>query len=377
MTRTDTTTTARPDAEHLAIVKNAGSSHFSAVDLSNREVVADIGDGKYPHTVAFHPDGRHALLLYISSAHLEVVDLGTMETVAREEELGTASIGCTLTDDGQQMFVSTGASLPDADEPGIIALSMEGEPPTPRRIGTRVLSRCAGTVIGQDGRLYVGLKTAGQVAALSADSQLAVLDRIDVGDKPHDMYPVPGTDLLAVNNAGESFTSFIDLEDGTVTHAETGENPHGIAFANGPNGRRAYIPAREDERVTAVDLEAVAAGERNTSSFVDVGTTTGFATTTPDSRYLLVDSYDESHVTIIDTTSLSVEARVTVGGEPLHLVVSPDGDECYVGNMDPEYRQITVLDIEPLRDARPEDVSVATRIEGLGKLPSGIFVRQS
>lgn len=375
MTTTDTKDVGWTDTEGLAIVKNAGSSHFSAVDLTQREVVADIGDGKYPHTVVFHPDGRHALLLYISSAHLEVVDLETMETVVREDDLGTASIGCALSDDGERLFVTTGATLPDADEPGVIAFSLAGDPPTPERLGTRVLSRCTGTTIGPNGRLYVGEKRRGQVAVLSADGNLELLDRIDVGDEPHDMYPVPDTEMLVVNNAGESFASFVDVEERTVTNAETGENPHGLAFAADPSGgRRVYFPAREDDRVAAVDLDTVVAGEP-TTEFVDVGTSTGFVATTPDDRYALFDSYETEDVTIVDAETLSVQSRVRVGGEPLHLVVSPDGSECYVGNMDQEHRHLTVLDIEPLQDDRPEDVTVSGRIDGLGKLPSGIFTR--
>lgn len=373
MTQTNTLDVSKTEQGGLAIVKNAGSSHFSAVDLGEREVLADVGDGKYPHTVVFHPDGRHALLLYISSAHLEVVDLERMETVAREDELGTASIGCTLSDDGERLFITTGATLPDADEPGVIALSLTGDPPTPNHLETRVLSRCTGTTIGPDGRLYVGEKQRGQVAVLSADADLELLDRIDVGAKPHDMYPVPGTDLLAVNNAGESYTSFIDVEDGTVTNATTGENPHGIAFSDGDRGKRAFVPAREDDRVAIIDIDAVLAGESgdDVSTLIDVGTTTGFAAMGPESRYLLVDSYDTPAVTILDTETEAVAARVEVGGEPLHIVTAPSGRECYVGNMDRS--DLAVLDLEPLLDERPEDVTVVDRIGPLGELPSGIF----
>lgn len=376
MTSKQTADINHPTGEYLAIVKNAGSSYFNAVDLEERVVLAQLGEGKYPHTAVFHPESRHALLLYISSAHLEVVDLATLETVAREDDLGTASIGCALTGDGDRLFVSTGASLPDMDEPGVIAFSLAGDPPTPERIGAKQLGRCAGTIIGPDGRLYLAQKEHGEVAVLSSDAALTIQDRIDVGEKPHDMYTVPGTDLLVVNNANESFASFVDVTSNTVTKVETGANPHGIAFADGPNGRRAYFPAREDERVTAVDLEKVVAGDP-TSRFVDVNTTTGFAATTPDGRYVIVDSYDDEHVTIIDAGTLSVQSQVSVEGKPLHVVVSPDGTECYVGNMDSEHRHLTVLDIEPLAEDRPNDVSVTGRIEGLGTLPSGIFTNKS
>ncbi|WP_238593276.1 YncE family protein [Natronobacterium lacisalsi] len=76
-------------------------------------------------------------------------------------------------------------------------------------------------------------------------------------------------------------------------------------------------------------------------------------------------------MTIVDAETLSVAGRVEVGGEPLHVVVSPDDRECYVGNMDRS--SVAVLDLEPLRADRPADVTVVDRIDGLGEMPSGIF----
>ncbi|WP_254766670.1 YncE family protein [Salinilacihabitans rarus] len=361
-----------PPTERTALVKNAGSEHFSVVDLDAREEVGRVGDGTYPHTAAFHPDGRHAYLLYITSAHLEVVDLERLETVGRVDDLGTASVGSALTDDGRRLFVGTAGALPDDDEPGVMAFRVPEGRPVPERIGTRALGKCAGMCLGPDGRLYVAVKSRGELVALSPTAELAEGTRYAVGERPHDVYPVPGTDLVAVNNAGESFTTFVDVGTKRVAaQVPTGENPHGIAFADGPDGRRAYVPARDDDRLTAVDLDAVEAGENDAAAFVDVGTTTGFAATTPDGRYVLVDSYDESHVTVVDAASRSVVGRVDVGGQPMHLVVSPDGDACFVGNMDRPC--VTVLDLSPLRSDRPADVTVADRIEGLGDLPSGIF----
>jgi DNA-binding beta-propeller fold protein YncE len=124
--------------------------------------------------------------------------------------------------------------------------------------------------------------------------------------------------------------------------------------------------------VAVVDLDAAVAGEPDpTAALIDVGTTTGFADTTPDGRYAVFDSYDEPFVTIIDLTDLSVATRVTVGGEPLHVVFAADGRQCYVGNM--ARSDLAVLDTSPLAHDRPDEVTVSRRIEGLGEKPSGIF----
>ncbi|WP_128903682.1 YncE family protein [Halorubrum amylolyticum] len=369
------------------IVKNAASDHFSVLDLSRGEVVGEVGDGRYPHTAVFDRDAGVAYLLYIASAHLEVVDLDRLETRQRIDRLGTMPVGSAFAPDEGLFFVGTGVSLPDRDDPGVLAFAVDGEGRL-EPVGSRALSRCAGMGIGPDGRLFVGLKAAGEVAVLTVDSTLDVAARIPVGPEPHDLYPLPEEALIAVNNAGASRVSFVDPAAETVrATATTGENPHGLAVGDGPNGRYAVVPARDDDRVAIVDLDAVAAGTAGiadaagesdpttgsdpTAHLVDVGTPTGFAATIPDGRYALVDAYADDRVTVLDPAAGEVVGRVTVGGEPLHLVFGPDGDRCYVGNM--ERREVAVLDAAPLREGRPEDVRVVDRIGGLGEKPSGIF----
>lgn len=366
----DSTTYGGVPTDRFALVKNASSGHFSAVDLAAGEVVADVGRGRYPHTATFHPDGRHAYLLYLSSAHLAVLDLPTLEPTATIDDLGTAPVGSTLTPDGDYLFVGTMGDLPGGDGSGVVAHRI-GDDAVPERVGSNPLGQCAGMQVGPDGLLYVALKHRDEVVALTPDADLDVVARYPVGAGPHDLYPVPDTDLLAVNNADAAVVSFVATEEGTVTNVETGENPHGIAFAYGDAGRFAVFPAREDTRVAAVDVDALAAGDEPDARFVDVETTTGFAASTPDGRYVVVDSYDASHVTIVEMASMEVAGRVDVEGEPLHVVFSRDGSECYVGNM--ATSSLAVLDTSSLAADSPEDVTLARRIEGLGEQPSGIF----
>ncbi|ELY89797.1 YncE family protein [Natrinema altunense] len=369
---TDTDTVASDRSSGApTIVKNAASSHFSAVDLVAGEVVAEFGEGRYPHTALFHPDEPVAYLLYIASAHLEVVDLDRLETVQRVDRLGTMPVGSALGPDGDVLFVGTAVDLPEASEPGVLAFAI-GEDGRLEPAGMRPLSRSSGMRIGPDDRLYVGQKTENEIAVLGADPGLDLEASIPVGAEPHDLY-VLAEGLVVANHAGGSSAAFVDTAAERVRcTAETGTNPHGFAVADGPDYRYGLFPAREDDRVAVVDLEAVAAGDDSpTERLLDVGTTTGFAATTPDGRYAIVDSYEEPFVTILDLTALAVAGRVDVGGEPLHVVFGPDGQECYVGNM--TRSDIAVLDARPLADGRPADVAVDRRIDGLGEKPSGIF----
>lgn len=375
MTTLDRLVESPPETTNaLAIVKNAASGHFSAVDLDRRTVVADLGNGRYPHTARYSPDGRYAYLLYIASAHLEVVDLDVMQTVTRIEQLGTAPVGSAMTADGEWLFVGTAVDLPDDDNPGVMAFNITDDT-VPTRAGSRELSRCAGMTVGPDGRLYVARKQEGDVAAVTADAALDEVGRYGVGDQPHDLYSVPATSYLAVNNAAEASTSFIDTEAGTITSARTGENPHGIAFAPADGGYRAVVPAREGTEVAVVSIDAVTSGDDDpTEALIDIGTASGFAATTPDGRYAVVDSYETPEVTILDLAAQAVVNRITVGGEPLHVRFAGDASECYIGNM--ETQVVTVLNTAALLDGRPQDVTVAGRITGLGEKPSGIFPRE-
>lgn len=363
----------RPGAgEPPMLVKNAASSHFSAVDPATRTVVGSVGEGRYPHTALFHPDLPVAYLVYISSAHVEVVDLEALETVQRVDDVGTAPIGSTIGPAGERAFVGTAVDLPDEAAPGVAAFDVAADG-TLELAGQRPLSRCSGMRIGPDDRLYVGQARTAELLALTADADLELHERYGTGEKPHDCYVLPGDDCVFVNNAHESHATVVDVAAGTVRSTPaTGENPHGFAVAEGPAGRSAVVPAREDERVAVVDLDAAVRGaEAPTERLVDVGTTTGFAATTADGRYALLDSYDHAHVTILDLASASVAARVEVGGEPLHVVFGEDEATCFVGNM--ARPEVAVLDTAPLAEGRPGDVTVADRIEGLGDKPSGIF----
>jgi DNA-binding beta-propeller fold protein YncE len=373
----DTTLEQDADREQTAkrptIVKNAASSYFTAVDLESGQVLEEVGSGQYPHTVLFHPDLPVAYLLYITSAHLEVLDLESLETIQRVEKVGTTPIGSALGSNAEYLFVGTAIDLPGTDDPGVLTLSIDDDDGTVEHAGQRTSSRCSGMRVGPDGDLYVAQKREQEVLALSADDELAVRDRVPTGEEPHDMYVLAEDGLLVVNNSGESSATFIDPESGTVrAEAETGQNPHGFAVADGPDYRYGLFPARDEERFAVVDLDAAAAGaETPTEALLNVGTTTGFADTTPDRRYAVIDSYDDPFVTILDLTDLTIEGQVEVGGEPLHVVFSEDGEECYIGNM--ERNELAVLDTAPLADDRPENVTVARRIRGLGEKPSGIF----
>jgi DNA-binding beta-propeller fold protein YncE len=355
-----------------ALVKNAASSYFSVVDLERWTVVDEVGEGRYPHTALFHPTLPIAYLLYISSAHVEVLDLERLETVQRLTDLGTAPVASAVGADGEFLFVGTMVDLPESDTPGVLALSIDDDGRL-APAGQHPIARCSGMRIGPDGELLVAQKREWEVLQLSADAELAVQERAPTGQEPHDIHVLPDDRLLLVNNSAESSATLVDLDHWTVRgEAETGRNPHGFAVADGPGFWYGIVPAREDDRVAIVDLDAASRGdEAPTAALVDVGTATGFACTAADDRYALVDSYDDPHVTVLDLETRSVGGRIEVGGEPLHLVHDDETLRCYVGNM--ERSELAVIDTSPLAADQPGALTVDRRITGLGEKPSGIF----
>jgi DNA-binding beta-propeller fold protein YncE len=362
-------------SERPIIVKNAASNFFSVIDPDGHEVIGTIGNGRYPHTAVFHPELPVVYLLYISSAHIEVVELETLQTIQRVDSLGTAPVASALKADSGVLFIGTMGDLPGEDDPGIIALQIDSDG-TLEVANQRALSQCAGMRSGPTGKLLAAQKREWEVLQLSGDSTLRLEDSAPTGREPHDIYVIEDEEMMVVNNSLESYLTVIDLGDWSVlTEAETGENPHGFAIADGPDYHYGIIPARESTTVAIVDIGAAAAGDAApTEALIDVNTTTGFACWVPETEYAILDSYEEPHVTIINLQDKTIAGRVHIGGEPLHVVYTGD-QECYVGNM--VRSEIAVLDTNPLTTGSPEAVTVSHRITGVGEKPSGIFQPQA
>lgn len=101
--------------------------------------------------------------------------------------------------------------------------------------------------------------------------------------------------------------------------------PNPGAMAISPDGRRVYVVDQDCCALSVIDTST----RRVTARIPVPDGQTGLAST-PDGRHLVVTDTDQGTVSIIDTATDSVAAVVPAGRAPLGVAVSPDGRRAYV-----------------------------------------------
>ncbi|WP_424952865.1 beta-propeller fold lactonase family protein [Deinococcus sp.] len=119
--------------------------------------------------------------------------------------------------------------------------------------------------------------------------------------------------------------------------AKTPAYPAGLAIS--PDGKTLYAALNLGNSVAAIDLSSppsapavkrVSFGEA--ANPAAIGTLPVQLTLSKDGGTLYTSHWDARAVTAIDTASLSVKAKVTVGDHPSGLALAPDGGTLYVAN---------------------------------------------
>lgn len=127
-------------------------------------------------------------------------------------------------------------------------------------------------------------------------------------------------DRIAVTAEGSRHLLVVEPDSGrVVTAIETGQDvSHMVAVSR--DGSRAYVTNIGSGTTTALDL---AAGRK----LGDVATGAGSEALalTPDGRELWVAARADGHLAIVDTTVLTVTARLPLPGIPIRIAMTPDG----------------------------------------------------
>jgi len=246
-------------------------------------------------------------------------------------------------------------------------------------VKTIPLGRCGGVVVDSKNDLWVALTDENKVVRINGQPPFNVKQEIQVGAHPHDFVYCKELQVLQVNHADERYVTFIDtLKNEVIGNAPTGDNPHGGKFVIADGNLQCIVPSRKENVVSFIDMQKVLDNrgregliEEALITQVDIGTPQGFADATKDNRYVFLDAYKATHVTIIDLHDYKVVKRVEVGDKPMHPQITHDGMKCFVDSM--EEGTISVLDIKPLYEGNPDGVYVRTKMENVGIQPSGNF----
>ena len=135
--------------------------------------------------------------------------------------------------------------------------------------------------------------------------------------------------LVVVNRQNNS-VSVIQVKDhnGNDTEHKLGETGVGTEpryLALTPDDHRAYVTNAVDGTVSIVDLSAGAPA--TTGNTIAVGSEPRGIAITPNGRYAFVANHTEDTVSVISLQSDTVINTVSVGGNPMAVSISNDGDQ--------------------------------------------------
>jgi len=136
------------------------------------------------------------------------------------------------------------------------------------------------------------------------------------------------TKLVVVNRQNNS-VSIIQVQDEfghdteeLLAELPVGKEPRFVAIS--PDNNRAFITNAVDGTVSIIDLASPTPELLTTS--ITVGTEPRGIAFTPNGRYAYVANHTEGTVSVIRSASLEVVNTVTVGGNPMAIAISNDGD---------------------------------------------------
>lgn len=168
--------------------------------------------------------------------------------------------------------------------------------------------------VAEYGSNQVGLidtRTDTRVAGLPASASAAA--------RTHDAYPGPDGTLFAVSEVSNELAAINVASRQLLWTLPIGNRPSEVLVT--PDGRRAYVSIRNEDKVKVIDLQA-----RTITGETVVGTQPDTLVLTPDGRMLIVGLRGiPAQMAFVDTTTLQV-TRVDVGGTTTgHQWLSEDG----------------------------------------------------
>ncbi len=127
--------------------------------------------------------------------------------------------------------------------------------------------------------------------------------------------------------------------------AVRGDEPYDIAIS--PDGRRAYVPARNTDNLFVIDLDTnqvVEVVDLYPEAEHPLGPAPERVALTPDGARLLIINANDESLTLLDTATLTVSRTLRFDHRPGGVAVAPDGSVAYVSLNAPD-AIIRVIDL--------------------------------
>lgn len=395
-----------------AVTANVFENTVSIVDLTSASEVAVVPVGTQPGIVRITPDGSTAVVANTVDATLSIIDIGTASETRRVNAggfLGSVSISfesgaitaafgsfelagnsTAVQPDYRAKAIHvidlvTGAmtTLPSSANPRAVAVTPDGATAVvSHTLSAQVISVvdvAARTItktiaIGADlfGPLAVdpnGLKAvvavqnACRVVNLSTNAVSASLATASV-NQLHTT--ADGNYAQAVGFRG----SLIDYSTETIVN-ELNNIVSTAIGAVSPTGPRAVMVANvfgEDMLVVNTNGAAGFIEEVTVSGPPPEGDKARTVAVSPDGSRAVVSSILSDNASIVDLTTLAVEAIVEVGDRPSEVAITPDGSQAVVANLDSPF--VSVID---LASQAVTDITISTRGSQVEISPDGHY----
>ena len=174
-------------------------------------------------------------------------------------------------------------------------------------------------------RVYVPNSDAASVSVIDPVS-LRVVDRFNVGVRPHHVTPSWDLTKLYVNNTEGNSLTVIDPRSGRPTGTIPITDPYNLYFT--PDGSKAIVVAERYQR-----LDFYSAADWTFLKSVSIPWPgVDHADFSADGRYFFASTEFSGQVVKVDTETMTLAGRGSVGSLPIDVKMSPDGKVLYVAN---------------------------------------------
>jgi YVTN family beta-propeller protein len=316
-------------------VSNETAGTVVVIDPATGQIEDRISVGKRPRGVRFSPDGSQ---LFVALSGSPIAGPGVDESALPEGDRSADGIGVVdvatrklirtypsgqdpesfdLSPDGQTMYVSN----EETAEMSILDLRLG-------TIGTRVPvgEEPEGVTIRPDGRVvYVTCEGDNTAVAIDTTSRV-VLARIPTGARPRSVAFTLDGAIAFVTGENDASVTVVDARAHKpiskivipeAPGAPTPPRPMGAVLS--PDGRQLYVSNGRAKSIAVIDV-----GARQLSRVIDdVGQRLWGIGVSRDGRKLYTANGPSGDVSIVDVATGAVDRRVSVGGSPWGIAVTP------------------------------------------------------
>ena len=294
-----------------------------AVTLTESETVAVQGSPAGEHIRAAlaaqpMPFGRLRASTGVAQEPVAVADGET--AVEATASVANASVADASLRAGPSLPPPAGPSWPTAETQQ--AAAVQG----PVNIYSHTLApQLSPAVAGVPLRAYVPNSDAASVSVIDP-ATMKVVDRFNVGTRPHHVTPSWDLTKLYVNNTEGNTLTEIDPRTGRPTRNIPITDPYNLYFT--PDGTKAIVVA---ERFQRLDFYSTA----DWTFLKSVGVPwagVDHGDFSADGRYFMASCEFSGQVVKVDTETMTLVGRAEVGSLPIDVKMSPDGKVLYVAN---------------------------------------------